>query len=153
MTTPTQRRLYRRSMGARPPLLTAGATGRLASRLGCKSFIRRNVGRSSSQESISRAAPSLMGPVTRAFRLRKSVCVVCGRHRIHTPGQDPPPLHRVSARVCECICACYIWSVSRPDLKITRVISGLRPSASAWAWARSSDTCPFQRSAANPTNS
>ena len=32
-----------------------------------------------------------------------------------------------------------------------RVISGPRPSASAWAWARSSDTRPFQRSAANPT--
>ena len=120
VTTPTQRRLYRRSMGVRPPLFKAGATGRLASRMGRIRFIRRNVGRSSSQESISRAAPSLMGPVTRAFRLRKSVCVVCGRHRIHTPGQDPPPLHRVSARVCECICACYIWSVSRPDIRITR---------------------------------
>jgi hypothetical protein len=111
-------------MGVQPPLFPAGATGRLASRMGRISLIRRNVGRSGTQKTISRAAPSPMGPVTRAVRLRKSVCVVCGRHRIHTPGQDPPPLHRVSARVCECICACYIWSVSRPDLKITRCRGG-----------------------------
>jgi len=80
-------------MGARPPLLTAGATGRLASRMGCKSFIRRNVGRSSSQESISRAAPSLMGPVTCAFRfgcVSRSVSFAGGIAFIH---QDRTHLH------------------------------------------------------------
>ena len=49
-----------------------GATGRLASRMGRVRFIRRNVGRSSSQESIARPAPSLMrhGSHVRVLRLR-----------------------------------------------------------------------------------
>jgi len=129
-------------MGVQPPLFPAGATGRLASRMGRISLIRRNVGRSGTQKTISRAAPSPMGPVTRAVRLRKSVCVVCGRHRIHTPGQDPPPLHRVSARVCECICACYIWSVSRPDLKITPIYERGCPGSAAAGTPAPTGTAP-----------